>query len=136
MSLPRRDGLTRAWPVRRATRTHRRPDVVSGQEGRTQDHARPEAFVHLTLEATVVVGQRIEGEVFHQMVETDRNGRRPFQIGSLNRGIELEGTSGFTEFTSDIFRRNSLDADAQVVELEYFHMPAEHGWDHRQVGGD
>ena len=83
--------------------------MVSGQEGRTQDHARPEAFVHLALEATVVVRQRIEGEVFHQIVETDRNGRRPFQIGSLNRGIELEDTSGFIEFTGDIFRRNSLD---------------------------
>ena len=90
----------------------------------------------LTVEAAVVVRDRVKGEVLDEAVEPDRHPRSPIEVLLVHGLRQLEDVARQLLACGDLTVTDLLDASAQIIELEHLHVPAELRGDEGHVGGD
>ncbi len=113
-----------------------RGDAASRQKRGTENHARTQPLVLLAIEATVVVGQRVEVEVVDQSIQSHADRRTPGEVLFPDRVIEGEDLPGEVHAGRRLCVGDLLDALPQVIELEHLDVGTERGRQQCQVGRD
>jgi hypothetical protein len=87
-------------------------------------------------QGAAVVGDRVEAEVVHEVVQAEGDLRGPGEVVRVDGGVEGEQLPGQAPPVGDLGVGELIDADPQVVELEHLHVGAEGGGHAGEVSRD
>jgi hypothetical protein len=111
-----------------------RRDAARGEQRRPEDHARAEPLVLLALQAAVIVGQAVEGEVLDQRVQPDGHPGGPFQVRFLHGIVDGEDAPRRRDPLFFLLVGHCRDPYPEIVELEDLDVAAEVGGHQGEVG--
>jgi hypothetical protein len=111
-----------------------RRDAARGEQRCPEDHARAEPLVLLALQAAVIVGQAVEGEVLDQRVQAGGDPGGPFQVRFLHGIVDGEDALRRRDPLLFLLVGHGRDPYPEIVELEDLDVAAEVGGHQGEVG--